>query len=188
MFGGKISRARGLLLVILAAVVIVHGTQFLATKLWFSQRTHVPNVTDFTVQVWGTEDLVFSGDEIPELPMFKPETGQWTLAGQRVEDFAELVRGLEVGPHGSNPHVVVHLPPSATADHYRQAIASLTEQGICQVGVYSPIPAAEYIPPNKANPDWPPKGYVSVYRILNVRPNSLRSEECEDRFPPWPPS
>lgn len=188
MFGGKISRVRGLLLVILAAVVIVHGTRIVATKLWLSQQTNVSNPTDFTLQVWGTEDLVFSGGEVPELPMFQPETGQWTLGGQRLEDFTELVRGLEVGPHGSNPFVVVNLPRSATADHYRQAIVSLTDQGICQVGVYSPNPAADYIPPNEANPDWPPKGYVSVYRILSVKPDFLPSKECRDRFPPWSPS
>lgn len=188
MLGGKISRARGLLLVILAAVLILDGIWILGTKLWLPQQTTVSNPTDFTMQVWGTDDLVFHGDEVPELPMFQPATRQWMLGGQRVEDFAELVRGLEVGPHGSNPFVIVNLPTTATVDHYRQAIVSLSEQGICQVGVYSPKPAAEYFPPNEANPDWPPEGYVSVYRIVSVKPDSLTLKKCEDRFPPWRPS
>lgn len=185
MFWERVSRTRGLLLVILAAILLLHGARHLVSESWPVKQMSASEPTDFTLQVWGTDDFLFVDDETPELPMFGPETGQWTLNGQPLADFVEVMRGLEVGPHGSNPFVVVNLPPNATVDHYRRAIASLVEQGICQVGVYEPGPAAEYIPANAANPDWPPQGYVSVYRVLSVEPDDLPAKGCEDRFPPW---
>lgn len=182
-----LSRPRVYLLIILAALVLAYGTQYFAVEQTRSRYSQIPNPADFTLQLWGTTDHEYVDGLVPELPIFDPETGFWLLEGNRIDDFAYLVQGLEIGPHGSSPFVVVRLPTDATADTYRRAIASLVEQGICQIGVFSPFPAEEYLPPNLADADWLREGfYAPIYRVLSVKPDYLATRPCIDRFPAYP--
>jgi hypothetical protein len=103
-----------------------------------------------------------------------------------VPDLAEHIRGLDVGPHGSSPFVIVRLPDDATVNDYRKALASAARQGICRIGVFSPAPAKEYLPPTGFGATLP-QAYVPIYRIVSVKPDYLISTPCVDRFPAWTP-
>jgi len=172
--------------VTLAAVLIIYAARFAAMQFWETENPSTPDLTDFTLEVYGEPGgTEFEDNANPTLPVFDPETGQWTLKGDRLDDFTSLVQGIEVGPHGSSPFVIIDLPDSATVDVYRKAIASLSGQGICRVGVYSPAPAENLLPPY-GNADWTPEGFVAVFRVLSVKQKSGVSQPCKDRFPAWP--
>ena len=187
MLRKRISRTRVLLLVILVAILIIYGARIAATQLWITGNLDTIERKYFTLEVYGEPGgIVFEEGSNPSLPLFEPETGQWILGEDRIDDFAPLIQGLEVGPHGSSPFVIVDLPESATVGVYRKAIASLARHGICRVGIFSPAPA-ENLLPTYGNPDWPPKGYVAVFRVLSVKFDTGTSHECIDRFPAWAP-
>ena len=182
-----LGRTRLFLLVILVAVLTVYAASIAAMQSWVTEKLDAPDPKDFTLEVYGEPGgIVFKEDPNPPLPLFEPETGQWNLEGDRLVDFAPLVQGFEVGPHGSSPFVIVNLPESATADVYRKAIASLARHGICRVGIHSPAPA-ENLLPNFGNPEWPPNGFVAVFRVLSVKFDTGTNHECIDRFPAWTP-
>jgi hypothetical protein len=186
MLGNHLGRTRLFLLVILAALLIMYAARFVAMQLWAAENPDAPDLMDFSLEVFGEPGgIEFATDSSPTLPVFEPETGQWNLGGDRLDDFASLVQGIEVGPHGSSPFVIVDLPKSATVDMYRKAIASLAGHGVCRVGIYSPAPADNLLPAYE-NPDWPPTRFVAVFRVLSVKQHSGVSEACKDRFPAWP--
>lgn len=187
MLRKRISRTRVLLLVILVAILIIYVARMAAMQLWVTGNLDASDPKDFTIEVYGEPGgIVFEESSKPSLPLFEPETGQWNLGGDRIDDFDPLVQDLEVGPHGSSPFVIVALPERATVGVYRKAIASLANHGICRVGIISPAPA-ENLLPTYGNPDWPPKGFVAVFRVLSVKFDTGTSHECIDRFPAWAP-
>ncbi len=187
MLGKRLSRTRLFLLVILAAILVIYAARFASMQFWATENPDAPDLMDFTLEVYGEPGGVeFEENSNPILPMFEPETGEWRLDGERLYDFASLVQGLEVGPHGSSPFVVANLPESATVDVYRKAIASLAAQGICRVGIYSPAPSPSQPSRNTTTHYLSRKGDTSVYHVLNVKQNSGASEPCRNRFPAWP--
>ena len=171
----------------LVAIVIIYAARVAAMQFWQTENLDASDPKDFTLEVYGEPGgIEFEEGANPPLPLYEPETGQWSLGGNRIDDFAPLVQGLKVGPHGSSPFVIVDLPESATVDVYRKAIASLASHGICRVGIFSPTPA-ENLLPTYENHDWPPKGFVAVFRVLSVKFDTGTSHECTDRFPAWAP-
>ena len=187
MLRKRLGRTRLFLLVILVAILAVYAARVVAMRLWVTENLDAPDPTDFTLEVYGEPGgIVFEEGSNPPLPLFDPETGQWNLGGDRLDDFAPLVRGIEVGPHGSSPFVIVELPENATVGVYRKAIASLARHGICRVGINSTVPAKNPLP-TYGNPDWPPKGFVAVFRVLSVKFDTGTNHECIDRFPAWAP-
>ncbi len=186
MLGKQLGRTRLFLLVIFAAILIIYAARLVAMQLWATDNPDGPDLIDFTLEVYGEPGGIrFEENSNPTLPVFEPETGQWDLGGELLGDFASQIQGFEVGPHGSSPFVIVDLPENATVDVYRKAIASLARQGICRVGIYSPAPAENLLPPY-GNPNWPPTRFVAVFRVSSVKQHSGVLEPCKDRFPAWP--
>lgn len=187
MLRKHLGRTRLFLLVVLAAILIIYAARFVAMQLWATENPDAPDLKDFTLEVYEEPGgIEFEENSNPAFPLFEPETGQWNLGGNHLDDFTPLIQGIEVGPHGSSPFVIVDLPENATVDVYRKAIASLARHGICRVGIYSPAPA-ENLQPTYGNPDWSPKGFVAVFRVLNVKFDTSTNHECIDRFPAWAP-
>ena len=122
----------------------------------------------------------------PELPTFDPRGGNWTVAGHELTEFASHVEGVEVGPHGSNPFVIVTLPDKASIADYQAALASLAWHGICRVGVYSPESNREFVS-LRADDEPAERTLVPVYRLLTVKSDKGQSNDCIDRFPAWTP-
>jgi hypothetical protein len=180
-------RTRTLLLIALAVIVAAQGL-----SLWL--RLHQvdgdpdnSNDLNFLLEVYGEPGGVeYPEGYRPELPRFNPSRGFWTFDGQPLSEFASYVEGLEVGPHGSSPFVIIDLPDDATVGDYEKALASLTLHGICRVGVYAPLSNRKFV---SLRPDSVPSDsiFVPVYRVINVKFDTGATHACVDRFPPWAP-
>src|SRR5688572_12092647 len=127
------NRTRAFLLIILAVIVLVQGLAFYSRDVPTGPATELTDM-DVLLEVYGEPGGVeFSESPSPELPLFDPSSESWTLNGQPLHDFANLIQGLELGPHGSSPFVIVAIPENATIADYRSAAASLSSRGICRV-------------------------------------------------------
>ena len=180
-------RIRTLLLI---AVIVVLVAQWLSLFVGHNPPNGVSEDRgglDFLLEVYGEPGGVsFLEGSRPELPLFDPVLTKWTVGNQSLSDFASVIQGLEIGPHGSSPFVVVALPNGSTVGDYRQAIASLSWHGICRVGVYAPQANEEYV--SLRNDIEPSKDVsVPVYRVLEVKLGSGASRTCKDRFRAWEP-
>ena len=181
-------RTRRFLLTILLAIIVIHGLDFFSRKTVFAKSKYDLIHADFMLEVYGEP----GGETIEEaanldLPFFNPQTRQWTVAGKLLIDFVGHVRGLEIGPHGSSPFIIINMPKNASVANYRSAIASLAVNGVCRVGVFSPASEEEYPQGVEGNPDWPPKGFVPVYRVIAVKRENGSFKACKDRFPAFAP-
>lgn len=173
-----------MLLAILAALLFAHILEFILAGPLLARAPTVSLTPEFTLRLWGTEDMVYQDNAQVTLPMFEPKSSEWTIGGDRIPDLAKHVSKLEVGPHGSHPSLFVKLPADANVEIYRRAVASLAEQGMCQVGIYAPAAAKEYLLPDEIRPS---EHYVSVYRVVSVKRDNGTLLICRDRFPPWAP-
>ena len=180
-------RTRTLLLIALAVVVSAQGLSlFLSTDRIVREPSH-PNGLDFLLQVYGEPGgMEFLEGARPELPQFDPIRGSWMFDDQPLSEFASHVEGLEIGPHGSSPFVIIALPDEPTVSDYQKALASLARHGICRVGVYAPLSNQELVSLRTGSE---PSGatFVPVYRVLNVKFDTGANYDCSDRFPAWAP-
>ena len=180
-------RFRTLLLIVLAAAVSAQGLAlFLSTKPDVHEPRH-PDNPDFLLEVYGEPGGVeFLAGARPQLPLFDPTRGDWSFEDQPLSEFAGHVEGLEIGPHGSSPFVIVALLGEPSVGDYRKALASLARHGVCRVGVYAPM---SHQKPVARKTGREPSGntFVPVYRVLRVKPETGPDHECIDRFPAWAP-
>lgn len=180
------NRTRVLLLAILAVVVVAQSLTFYLREVPIGSSP-AQSEMDFLLEVYGEPGGVeFAGSASPTLPLFDPTSESWTIDGQPVSDFASYIQGLEVGPHGSSPFVVVAIPDNGSVSDYRRALASLSSQGICRVGVFSPLSNGEFVS-LRADGGQPPEVFVPVYRVLKVKRDGGTAKVCKDRFPPFAP-
>lgn len=180
-------RTRTLLLIALAVIVAAQGLSLLLNLQRIDSEPGNPNELDFLLEVYGEPGgMEYQKGVRPELPLFDPRLGSWTLDDQPFSEFASRVEGLGVGPHGSSPFVVIALPENATVGDYQKALASLTWHGICRVGVYAPLSNREFV---TLQSDREPSDYifVPVYRVLNVKFDTRATQDCIERFPAWAP-
>ena len=180
-------RTRTLLLIALAVAVAAQSLSFLLPSHRIDDETDNPNELDFLLEVYGElGGMEYQEGVQPELPLFDPRRDSWTLDNQPFSEFASHVDGLEVGPHGSSPFIIIALPDDATVGDYQKALASLTWHGICRVGVYAPLSNREFV---SLRSDGEPSGdvFVPVYRVLNVKFDTGATHDCIDRFPAWAP-
>ena len=92
------------MLVILVAILIIYSARVAAVRLLATEDINPPEPTDFALEVFGEPGgTMFEEAANPPLPLFEPETGNWTVEGDRIDDLAPMVWGLEVGPTGAAP-------------------------------------------------------------------------------------
>ena len=181
-------RTRTLLLIAVAVALLAQSL-----LLFFSLHRNNddapggPSDLDFLLEVYGEPGGVEYQEGVrPELPLFNRGNGDWTLQDQPLSEFANIVEGLEIGPHGSSPFVVVALPDNASVGDYHRALVSLRRHGICRVGVYSPASNREFVS-LRADPEPSEYVFVPVYRVLSVKLDNGAVQRCIDRFPAWTP-
>jgi hypothetical protein len=180
-------KTRTLLITILAVVLSAQGLSLFFDHNSPDGDSGDRSGPDFLLEVNGEPGGVeFLEGSRPKLPLFNPMLGRWTVGDQQVLEFASLVQGLEVGPHGSSPFVIVTLPTDATVGDYRRAIASLSRHGVCRVGIYA-LPTNEDFVSLRADVEPSRNVFVPVYRVLEMKLDSGASRPCTDRFPAWPP-
>ncbi|ANU06353.1 hypothetical protein A6F65_00025 [Paraurantiacibacter namhicola] len=180
-------RTRILLLIALAVVVAAQGLSLLLNLQRMDSEPGNPTEFDFLLEVFGEPgSVVYPKGVKPDLPIFDPRAGSFTLDNQPFSEFASRVEGLEVGPHGSSPFVVIALPENATVGDYQKALVALTSHGICRVGVYAPLSNREFI---GFRSDSGPSDdtFVAVYRVLIVKSDTSVVRNCIERFPAWAP-
>ena len=180
-------RTRTLLFIALAVVVAAQGLSLVLNLQRMDSEPGNPTEFDFLLEVYGEPGgTEYPKGVEPELPLFDPRAGSWTLDNQPFSEFASRVEGLEVGPHGSSPFVVIALPDDATVGDYEKALAALTWHGICRVGVYAPLSNREFV--NLRSDSEPTDHtFVPVYRVLNIRSDTSAAQNCIERFPAWAP-
>lgn len=180
------NRTRAFLLIILAVVVIVDGLRLYLRETAVGETSEQQGM-DFLLKVYGEPGgIEFSRGRAPNLPMFDPQSKSWAFDGQVISEFARFVQGLEIGPHGSSPFVIVAIPDNGTVADYRSALASLASHGICRVGVYSPPSNNEFVS-LRADGTQPQEIFVPVYHVLSVGRDNGLARDCADRFPPFAP-
>ena len=130
MFRGKVSRTRAVLVAISTTLLIIYAVDFVLAGPLLRRAHRASSPPEFTLQLWGQEDAVYTADVGASLPMFEPKAGWWMLGADHLNDLSGHLRGLEIGPDGSHPSLIVRLPADATVGVYRRAIASLADQGI----------------------------------------------------------
>ncbi len=177
------NRTRTYLLVILGVVVLVQGLAFYLREVP-SSPSSIPRDMDFLLEVGLEPGAGFSKSASPELPLFDPNSETWSLNGALVHEFANLIQGLELGPHGTSPYVVIALPDNSTIGDYRSAVASLSSWGICRFGVFSPLSTNEPVS-QRSRESQSREVFVPVYQILAVKRGAGTARACIDRFPPW---
>lgn len=174
------------LLVILAAILLIHLARFTTLHFWPPETERSQSPQDFTLAVYGDPGSVaFADGGSVALPQLDVASDQWTFVGERIFDFLPYMQALELDAHGSHPYVIVRLSEGASVDDYRAAISSLAARGICRVGVLSPGPEENLLPPDKIAGNREPVTYVPVYRIMAVKDKSGVVQTCKDRFPAW---
>jgi hypothetical protein len=180
-------RTRTLLLAIFAVAISAQGLGYFLTSGRFLSAPAHSIGSDFLLQVYGEPGGVeFPKDARPKLPEFDPIRGSWTFDAQPLVEFARHVKGLEVGPHGSSPFVIIAFPSEPTVSDYHKALASLAARGICRVGVYAPRSSYEQASLGFET-EQTENAFVPVYRVLNVKSDTGENFDCIDRFPAWAP-
>jgi len=180
-------RTRTLLLTALAVITVVKALSLLLSSQQADGGSSDSKELEFLLEVYGEPGGVeYPEGERPELPSFDANRGVWAFDGQPLLEFANHVDGLEVGPHGSSPSVLIDLADDATVGDYQKALASLVLHGICRVGVYAPSSNREFV---SLRPGAKPSGviFVPVYRVLKVKFDTGAAHDCIDRFPAWSP-
>ena len=180
-------RTRTLLLAALAVGTAIQSFSLFLTSHRAVEEPREESELDFLLQVYGEPGGVeYLEDYQPALPLFDPDQASWTLDDQPLSEFLRQVQGLGVGPHGSNPFVVIALPDDATVGDYHGALASLAWHGICRVGAYAPKASREFVS-LRSDGERPDHTLVPVYRVLNVKFETGTNHNCVDRFPAWAP-
>lgn len=182
------SRTRILLFIILVTILLAYMVSFAISGINLKLDSAGPGPSLFTLDVSGKGGVEYEdyANAAPSLPSFDPAEGQWSFEGERLLDLGSHMQGLESHPpYHSNPFIEIELPSDATVDTYHKAVADLLGQGICRVGVFSPRPAEEYLPPHPI-PGRTTESYVQVYGLLAVKSDNGSMRQCRDRFPPWP--
>lgn len=180
-------RTRTLLLIVLVAILAAQGLSLLLSPHWDDIGPDNTSDLDFLLEVYGEPGgMEYQEGVPPELPLFDPIRRSWTLDDKPLSEFASHVDGLEVGPHGSSPFIVIALPDDATVGDHQKALVSLARHGICRVGVYAPLSNREFV---SLRSDSEPTDYAftPVYRVLNVKFDTGANHDCIDRFPVWAP-
>ena len=172
------TRTRKFLLIIFAATLLTKVVSWLQPP----PPTTTVSPKLFTLSLQGHEVVGFANGKPGNLPNFDPADQTWKIGGKEISDLFPLIGGYPPDRYRYFPYLLVELPWISTASDYRAMVEALAKQGVCNVGVYSPIPAGRNHEMGFDGKPWPPADEVSIYRIETVRLLNGTYLSCIDRM------
>ena len=111
--------------------------------------------------------------ESPEtLPRFEELDGSWFFNGKQERSIANHILDTGRGPDSIGKYIVIRLKEQANTESFRHALIALTNEGICNVGVFG-----------GSNDEMFSKGYqIRIFSVDWVRDDSGNRRVCKSRF------
>lgn len=163
----KLARHKRRTVLITAALAVL-----LADGAWFIHRSRAETPA-FLLEPTQT---AFADDRyaLASLPIFDPTSRRWLFRGKAQPSLQSFVQDADpqrIGADSIGKFIVVRLPNHASAATLRQALLSLTAQGICKVavvGMNQPPTSARFID-------------ATVFRIRQVQGDDGSVHTCRER-------